>query len=106
MKKLVVFFTLVSWAALMSPLPANAQWTAAGCGASWTICRARAVNRAYLRAHPEKVRHSVGCDALCRAKCDATAINPAACYVKWNRINLAGKGRECEKTLGRGPTCR
>jgi hypothetical protein len=76
------------------------------CGSSWTICRARALNRAYLQAHPSKVSHRVGCDALCQAKCDATSLNPAACYVKWNRLNLAGKGRECEKTLGLGSNCR
>src|SRR5262249_30820274 len=78
----------------------------AACGSSWTICRARALNRAYLQAHPSKVSHRVGCDALCQAKCDATSLNPAACYVKWNRLNLAGKGRECEKTLGLGSNCR
>jgi len=99
-KKLLLAGTTV----LLMVTSADAQ-TYYFCGSSWTICRARALNRAYLQAHPEKVSRRVGCDALCQAKCDATSLNPAACYVKWNRLNLAGKARECEKTLGRGPNC-
>jgi hypothetical protein len=113
---LMAAICIVLFWVFMALRPANASWRLVpgdttdrlfhGCGSSWTICRARAVNRAYIQARPSKESHRVGCDALCQAKCDATSVNPAACYVKWNRLNLAGKGRECEKTLGRGPNCK
>jgi hypothetical protein len=70
-----------------------------GCGSSWTICAARRNNR----ANPSTANHRSGCDALCQAKCDATSRNPAACYVKWDRLNRTEQARECENSLtGRG----
>jgi hypothetical protein len=90
---------IIFWV-FMALRPANA--IVLGCGSSWTICKARAYNR----AHPAPASPRVGCGALCQAKCDATSRNPAACYVKWDRINRAGKGAECEKSLGLGRGCQ
>jgi hypothetical protein len=67
-----------------------------GCGSSWETCKSRRIQRSQS-----------GCDATCRAKCDATwrgwngsgkpLKSAQECYVKWERLNRIGKASECER---------
>jgi len=98
-------------AATLMSIPADASWQLIpgdttdrhfhGCGSSWTICSIRAQNRAARSRADANTPHRY-CDALCQAKCDATSSNPQACYAKWQKINAAGRGRECETANASG----
>ena len=99
MKKTLLVCTIIAELIVVST-PASA--IVYGCGSSRTICAIRARNHWAARSRADANTPHRYCDALCQAKCDATSRNPQACYAKWQKINAAGRGRECEKANASG----